>query len=82
MEKYNDLLMQYKSLSEEEQKAILIYKSNLYYHINEISKIEDFENKDAFSLLNEITDKIKFINSFEEFKNVINYPQNIIVKLS
>ena len=82
MEIYNDLLIQYNSLSEEEKRAILIYKHILYYHINEISKIENFENRDAFSLFDEITDKTKFVNNFEEFKKVINYPQNMIIKLS
>lgn len=82
MEIYNDLLIQYNSLSEDEKRAILIYKHSLYYHINEISKIENFENRDAFSLFDEITDKTKFVNNFEEFKKVINYPQNMIIKLS
>lgn len=82
MDIYNDLLARYNNLSEDEKKAILIYKSSLYYHINEISKIEDFENKDAVCLYDEINDKTNFLNKYEEFKNVINCPQNMMFKLS
>ena len=79
---YEDLLAQYNKLSEEEQRAILIYKSNFFYHINVISSIDNFENKSATTIFEEIDDKKKFTDKFEAFKKTIMNHKNIVVRYS
>lgn len=79
---YEDLLEQYNKLTEEEQRAILIYKSNFFYHINVISGIDDFENKPATTILEEIKDKENFINRFELFRKTIINHKNMVVRYS
>ena len=79
---YEDLLEQYSKLTEEEQKAILVYKSNFFYHINAIARVDDFENKSADSIFSEIDDKNKFVTRFEIFKKTIMNPKNMVVRYS
>jgi len=79
---YQDLLRQYNDLSEQEKNAILIYKSSFFYHINEITKIIDFENKSSSQIFDEIIDKKLFIEKFEGFKSVILNPKNMVVRYS
>jgi len=79
---YNNLLEQYNKLTEQEKNAILIYKSSFYYHINNITKVTNFEEKTPEQILEQIDDKQEFINKFEQYKKIIMYPQNMIVRYS
>ena len=54
---YKELLEQYKSLSEEEVKALLVYKSGLAYNINLLARLDDIEDKiDVIKSMNELSD--------------------------
>lgn len=65
----NDLIKQYDSLSDEEKRLLLIYKSQLFYFINGIDNINDGNVE-------------KYIARFEEFKRIIELPENIFIKMS
>lgn len=65
----NDLIKQYNNLTEEEKRVLLIYKSQLSYFINNADNIND-ENAS------------EYITKYEEFKKIIESPENIFIKLS
>ena len=65
----NDLIKQYNNLTEEEKRVLLIYKSQLSYFINNTDNIND-ENAS------------EYITRYEEFKKIIESPENIFIKLS
>lgn len=48
---YNYLCKKFENLNEEDKKSLLVYKSALSYHINEISTISNIENKNAIQFL-------------------------------
>lgn len=79
---YQNLLEQYKELSEKEKYALLIYNSNFYHHINAISEIDGYENKTPDEIFKELSDSESFVNGFEVFKKILEYPQNKIIKNS
>ena len=79
---YHDLLNQYNNLSDQEKQAIMIYKSSLFYHINSISKVDDFENKSADEIFILLDDNNSFVNKFVIFKREIELPKNMIVRYS
>ena len=43
-EVYRDLLSQYNNLNEDEARALLIYKSQMFNLINSVSSIDDFND--------------------------------------
>lgn len=79
---YKQLIDKYNNLTEEEKKAILIYKSGLYYHINEISSIDDFLNKESFTIFKKLKNQEIFLIRFSDFKNNLSNPKNIFLKYS
>ena len=79
---YSDLLRQYDILNDEEKNALLVYKSKIFFHINEITTIENFMQESAYNILNKIKDRNYFLNSFNEYKNIIDKPENLFVKKS
>lgn len=79
-EKYSNLLKKYEMLNDEEKKAITIYSSSLFYNINEISSIDNFENMTSIEILNELTDKEEFIKRMKNYKKYIDDPSNIFLK--
>lgn len=79
---YEDLLKAYDSLNEEVKEALLIYKSKLFYFINEIATIPNFEVEDAYNILSKIKDKDAFIYKFESYKELVNLPVNMFIKKS
>lgn len=79
---YQNLLEQYKELSEKEKYALLIYNSNFYHHINAISEIDDYENKNPGEIFKTLRDSESFVNRFKAFKKILEYPQNKIIKNS
>ena len=82
MKEYNLLVEQYQNLTDEEKNACLIYKSRLSYLINEIAMVDDFLNKDSNIIYEEIKDKIKFQKTFIDFKEIIERPENLFLKMS
>lgn len=79
---YNQLLEQYNVLTEEEKRAILIYKSFLFYHINKITNISNFEQLTENEILSKLENKEEFISQFEKFKSILKQPQNLTVKFT
>lgn len=79
---YNDLLTQYNKLSDEEKNAILIYKSKIFFHINEITSIKDFENETPQNIFNNLEKKDNFLDSFNEYKDIINKTENLFIRKS
>jgi hypothetical protein len=79
---YKELLEQYKSLSEEEVKALLVYKSGLAYNINLLARLDDIEDKTAFTILEEINNKDKFRDNYERYKEEISKSNNAVIKYS
>ena len=65
----NDLIKQYDSLSDEEKRLLLIYKSQLFYFINGIDNINNGNVE-------------KYIARFEKFKRIIELPENVFIKMS
>ncbi len=79
---YKQLMADYDKLNEETKRAIIIYKSGLYYHINKISSIDAFLNKEPSVLLEEVSDKNVFLTRYQDFKKNIDNPKNIFLKYS
>lgn len=79
-EVYKKLIYDYNNLSDEAKRAILIYKSALFYHINELSTIDNFLEIDAPILLNSVKDKDKFILRYNDFKKIISNTNNSLIK--
>lgn len=79
---YNDLLTQYNKFSDEEKNAILIYKSKIFFHINEMTTIKNFENETPQNIFNNLDKKDDFLNLFNEYKNIIDKPENLFIKKS
>ena len=77
---YDTLQTQYKKLTDEEKNAILVYKSFLFYHINEIASIPNYEDISPSNILEKIKKPEEFIYQYENFKNIIKQPQNITIK--
>ena len=78
----NDLLNQYENLTDLEKSSIMIYKSSLFYNINEISGIEDFINKSSFQIFKEIKNHNKFEYYYNKMQKNINLPSNLFMKLT
>lgn len=79
-EVYEKLLLEYKKLDSKYQTAILIYKSRLFYFINEISSIDNFMNLNSKSIFDLLKDKKIFIDKFNKYASIINDINNIFIK--
>lgn len=77
---YEQLLEQYENLSEETKKALLIYKSKLFYFINEIAQLPNFLNESATSIFNKVSNKNIFLEKYNDYKKVINLTSNMFIK--
>jgi hypothetical protein len=77
---YNNLLQKYNELNDTEKQAILIYKSKLFYFINEIAMINNFLDIPAKEILENIKAEKAFCNKFEEYRKVVNSPINLFAK--
>lgn len=77
---YDDLIKQYNSLTDDEKRAVVIYKSKLYKIINLITSIDGFE----FLSVNEIVERLPNLNGLRvmvsQFKEILNRPENMIVR--
>lgn len=78
----NDLIVQYNNLSDEKKKALLVYKSKLSFCINEISAIENFESLEPIIILDKIKSKDRFIDIYEDYKELLSNPANILMKMT
>ena len=79
---YDTLLNLYDDLDEEAKKDLIIYKSRLFYFINEISSVSNFNDLASSEILSKIKNKEKFIYKYREYKEVINLPINMFIKKS
>lgn len=68
---YKELQKQYELLSLEDKNALLIYKSRLHDFINKIDLILYNENI-----------KNEYKNKYEDFKEILNMPENTFIKYS
>ena len=79
---YEDLIKQYNSLTDDEKRAVVIYKSKLYKIINLITSIDGFE----FFSTKEIIERLPNLNELRimvsKFKEILNRPENMIVRFS
>lgn len=78
---YNTLLDDFKKLSEEEKNAIFIYQSRLFYFINEITSISNYQLLNSFEVYSFLKDKILFEKKFNEYKSIVNKSQNLFFKM-
>lgn len=65
---YNDLIKKYHNLSIEEQRAILIYKSQLYHFMDAIISVTNFENLEAEEIASKIPHLDKYLVSIARGK--------------
>lgn len=79
-EVYEKLLLEYKKLDSKYQTAILIYKSRLFYFINEISSIDNFMNLNSNTIYDLLKDKKTFLDKFSQYASIINDVNNIFIK--
>lgn len=79
---YKDLIRQYNSLSDEERKAIVIYKSKLYKIINLITSIDGFEYLSSDEIIERLPDVEYLKRMVLEFRDVLNKKENMIVRFS
>lgn len=79
---YNYLCKKFENLNEEDKKSLLVYKSALSYHINEISTISNIENKNAIQIFNELNNSNEFEQKFLDYKNILEQPENTFIKYS
>lgn len=79
-EVYKKLLQQYNNLDDKYKNAILIYKSRLFYFINEISAVKDFLTIDSHTLYDKLSDKELFQAKFRKCASIINLPTNLFIK--
>lgn len=82
MEEYNKLIEKYENLNDEQKRACLIYKSKLSYLINEISAVPNFLELDANEIYENIKNKQQFSEIYTDYKNILDNPKNIFIKLS
>ena len=54
---YDTLLNLYDDLDEEAKKDLIIYKSRLFYFINEISSVSNFNDLTSSEILSKIKNK-------------------------
>ena len=78
--KYSNLLKKYEMLTDEEKKAITIYSFSLFYHINEIASIDNFENMTPMEILDRLSHKDEFIKRLKIYKRDINNTSNVFLK--
>lgn len=79
---YNDLLEQYNKLEDDEKRAIVVYKSKLFRLINLISSIPNFEYLSSDEIIERLPDIEKLKEDIKTFNNILNRPENLIVRLS
>lgn len=79
---YKDLIRQYNSLSDEERKAIVIYKSKLYKIINLITSINGFEYLSSDEIIERLPDVEYLKRMVLEFRDVLNRSENMLVRFS
>lgn len=79
---YNYLCKKFENLNEEDKKSLLVYKSALSYHINEISTISNIENKNAIQIFNELNNSNEFEQKFLDYKNILEQTENTFIKYS
>lgn len=79
---YNYLCKKFENLNEEDKKSLLVYKSALSYHINEISTISNIENKNAIQIFNELNNSNEFEQKFLDYKNILEQSENTFIKYS
>lgn len=82
MDEYNKLINKYESLADNQKRACLIYKSRLFYLINEIAAIPNFLNLSPDEIFEKLENKQRFLEIYNEYKNIIENPKNIFIKLS
>lgn len=75
---FNNLLEKYSGLTEPERQAYLIYKSNFFNLINDVSSIPHFMEIDDF-LLEKVVDK-KSIDKCRSLGKALNNSNNIFIK--
>ncbi len=76
---YEDLILQYQKLTLEEKKAILVYKSKLYLILNPMTNIPGFLQMPEEELLERL-DKKRITKIFEEEKEIIFLPKNMVIR--
>ena len=81
-EVYDNLCNKFEQLNENDKNVLLIYKSALSYHINEISLISDIENKDSIEIFDCLKNRDEFIQRFKEYKNILEQPENFFIRYS
>ena len=79
---YEDLIRQYNLLEDEEKNSIIIYKSGLFFHINTLSTIDNFNKLSSKQIFDLLKDKDTFINKYVDYKNIIDSPNNVFLKYS
>ena len=79
---YNDLLEQYNRLDDEDKRAIIIYKSKLFRLINLITSIPEFEQLSVEEIIERLPDIDKLKQEVWQFNQILNRPENMIVKYS
>lgn len=77
---YKDLIHQYHNLTVEEQRAILIYKSQLFHFMNAITSVSHFENLRAEEIANKIPNLNDYLDSINKFKTIIELPENMTIR--
>ncbi len=77
---YEKLIDKMNNLSDYEKKLLLIYNSGLSYHINEITSIDEFMNKNPDEIIEEIHNKEEFYRKFRLFAKKINMTANKEIK--
>lgn len=77
----DNILMQYKNLTEEEQKMLLVYKSRLFYIINEVTRVPGFEEMDNSEILKYI-DSIKCDKVLKKYQYYLSLKENLFIRMS
>lgn len=79
---YKDLVRQYNMLSDEEKRAIIIYKSKLYRIINLITSIDGFEYLSSDEIIKRLPNVEYLKRMVLQFKNILNRGENMVVRFS
>ena len=79
---YKDLLDQYQKLTDQEKNAIRVYKSKLFDFINKITVIDNFLNMSSEEIFKKIPDNNIFVKEYQDYKKIVEKPENFFVKHS
>ncbi len=79
---YQQLLNNFELLDKSEKEAIILYQSKLFYFINEISRIDNYQSLTAEEIFKNLSDPETFFKSFKEYKNIIDDIKNLFFKIS